>query len=480
MMSPAAGKLSAFHIFEGLQEGLSHYSSTSRVAVIYAVRPGDPLYIYDPQSLLRGHEPKLKELFIDSDKWMANPDRKISEGGYGRLMPVANPELTGLISFGGKSESMFYQIWFTEPHPDMCSTGPPERWLEHAAWLLSKDIAAEYKYYTGTSGYVLREYATHAVRDFIVDELNVRVGMDIELRIYPILDAVLGISKTMEEGSWPRGELVFVEPSSIRHLHFMTRFFEGERPNLQNFKHARKLLQAVEYSERKLVSDGRSIVGITSGDNLPDAKIVADFRGGHGFLKLNYDLICSFYDGRFHSSTRRTKLVQLEEILLDSTIEPESGIYELFKAVCDIIHNSEDKKFGCTLVVDLNKQPISIPGQHLEEPLNLRELQSLELTKSLSKLDGALHIGSDMHLHGFACILDGKSIPGEDLSRGARFNSALRFSAEHGNIVIAVVSSDRPVSIIQGGLELNATCAFAPVSSRLPNPPTLLKWLRDQ
>jgi len=479
MKTPVAGKLSAFHIFEGLQEGLSHYSSASKVAVIYAVRPNDPVYIYDPQSLLRGHEPKLKELYLDSDKWITKAGENDSSGSYGRLMPVENLELAGLISFGGKSDSMFYQMWFTEHHPDMCSTGPTERWLEHAAWLLSKDIAAEYKYYTGTSGYVLREYATHAVRDFIIDELNVQIGMDVELRIYPILDAVLGISKTKEEGSWPRGELIFIEPSAIHRLHFIIKFPEGERPNIQNFKHSRKLLQAVESSDRKLVSDGRTIVGITSGDDLPDAKVVADFRGGHGFLQLNRDRVCSFYNGSFHSSTRRAKLVQLEEILLDSSIEPESGIYELFKAVCEIVHNAEDRKFGCTLVIDLNKKPITIAGQHLETPLELRKMHNLELTKSLSKLDGALHVGSDMHLHGFACILDGKSIPGEDRSRGARFNSALRFTAEHDNIVIAVVSSDRPVSIIQGGLELNATCALKPVSSRLPNPPTLKEWIRD-
>ncbi len=214
MTSPAVGKLSAFHIFEGLQEGLSLYSGTSRVAVIYVVRPEDPTYIYDPQSLLRGHEPKLKELYLDSSDWRTENNGSNASGGFGHIAPVENLQLAGLVSFGGKSNAMFYQMWFTEHHPDMCSTGPTERWLEHAAWLLSKDIAAEDKYYTGTSGYVLREYATHAVRDFIIDELNVRVGMDIELRIYPILDAVLGISKTTEEGAWPRGELVFVEPSA--------------------------------------------------------------------------------------------------------------------------------------------------------------------------------------------------------------------------------------------------------------------------
>ena len=56
----------------------------------------------------------------------------------------------------------------------------------------------------GSSGYVLREYATHAVRDNIVDEMNVRLGWDTDLRIYPILDAILecgGFTKYAKESS---------------------------------------------------------------------------------------------------------------------------------------------------------------------------------------------------------------------------------------------------------------------------------------
>ena len=41
MISPVVGKLNAFHIFEGLQEGLSLFSGASRVAIIYVVRPED-------------------------------------------------------------------------------------------------------------------------------------------------------------------------------------------------------------------------------------------------------------------------------------------------------------------------------------------------------------------------------------------------------------------------------------------------------
>ncbi len=322
------------------------------------------------------------------------------------------------------------------------------------------------------------EYATHAVRDYIVDEINMTVSMDFQIRIYPVLDSIIGISKTMEEGLWPRGKLVFVEPHLLPQLEFLARFPEFERPSLKNFKHIRKLLQAVENSDRKLVSDGKNIIGIAT-SRVPDYRITADFRSGYGFLNLNGKPVCSFFDGRFHSSTRKARLVQLEEILIDAGIDDSSSEQTtLFKIASDIVNSAQEKKYGCTLVIDLNEKPIEISGQHLEKPLDLRQDDILELTKSLSVLDGALHIGEDMNLHGFACILDGRTVPGENRARGARFNSALRFTAEHPNIVVIVVSSDRPVSIIQEGVELNAQCEWNSVSACVPDPPTLQEWLK--
>ncbi|QTA93274.1 DNA integrity scanning protein DisA nucleotide-binding domain protein [Desulfonema magnum] len=477
MINKTLGRLRAFHIFEGLCEGLSLFSGPTRAALVYASRPDSPIKIYDPQELLRGHEPKLKELYLDSDKWRDFPNiRKVRCLKY-PLSIEDSLELTGLISRGGRSPSVFYQMWFTEHHPDMCSIGPTERWLEQAIWLLSHEAATESTIHTGTSGCVLREYSTHAVRDYIVDELNIALGMDLQLRVYPVLDAVLGISKTLEEGAWPRGKMVCIESRALSKVNFLARFPDFEQPSLKNFKHVRKLLQAVEYSERKLISDGKFIIGIATGE-MPKYRISADFRGGHGFLLLNGNQICSFFDGRFHSSTRQAKLVELEEILIESQLDTPDQ-HTLFKIISAIVHNAEDHKHGCTLVVDLNDPPIKISGQHLEAPLDLQQDCFLELTQSLSALDGSLHIGRDLKLWGFACILDGRAIPGEDRARGARFNSALRFTAEHHNIVVVVVSSDRPVSVIQEGVELTAQCEWKPVSARLPTPPTLEQWLEE-
>ena len=157
-------------------------------------------------------------------------------------------------------------------------------------------------------------------------------------------------------------------------------------------------------------------------------------------------------------------------------IDPSIG-HELFQIASRIVHTAENGKYGCTLVIDFNEEPVKISGQKLEPPLDLRQNGFLEFSESLSKVDGALHIGADLKLHGFACLLDGRATPAEDRARGARFNSALRFTAEQNNLIIIVVSSDRPVSVIQEGIELNAQCEWKPVSRCAASPPLLEKWL---
>lgn len=463
----------------GVQEGLIQYSQQpTRVALIYAVKPGDPIRVYDPLGLLHGHEPKFKELFLENDHWRRKTSA-VSRLHNGRELSVDdNLDLTGLVSWGGRSLPIFYQVWFTEHHADMCHVGPTRRWLEQAAYRLSHAFANPQRAYTGISGQFLREYATHAVRDYIVDQMNLHLGMDTGLRVYPILYSILDISRTREEGVWPRGELLFVDPSTVETVPYVARFPVHEQPLLVNHKHMCKLLLASEGSNRKLVSDGQVVLGIAA-DKLPPFRLIAEFRGGHGFVHINDDLLCSFYDGSFHSSTMKANMVQLEESLLELDLEPRAGA-KLFRVVSDIVHLAQRKKHGCSLVLDFNEQPEEISGQDLEWSLDLQDPTMLELAQSLAKVDGALHLGADLQLRRFACLLDGPSTGTEDRARGARFNSAIRFTADRPHVIVVVVSSDRKVSVIQEGVEINAQCQWAPVSVCPTLPPTIEEWLAMQ
>jgi len=464
-----------FRVLDGLREGLSQFSGPSRVALIYAEMSDDPVRVYDPQDLLRGHEPKLKEIYLDQEEQRTISRDRAQTSFLGEVFPEKNLDLTGLVSFGGRTRSISYQMWFTEHHPDLCSLGPTERWLEHAAFLLAYEFSSEIAFYTGSSGYVLREYAAHAVRDHILDELNMMFGWDIKIFVFPIMDALLGVSKTREEGAWPRGKLVFIEPNAIPSREYLIRFPRTERPSLKNVKHVRKLLQAVEDSDRKLISYGNNIVGIAE-CNMPERRSTVDFRGDYGFIRVAGKSVCSFSDGKVYSTNRRPNLVHLEEALIESPLDAETG-NDLFKVATDIVQKAGSERHGCTLVIDFNDPPVHISGHQLEYPLDLRKAGVQALAKSLAKVDGALHIGADLHLHGFACLLDGHAVSGEDRARGARFNSALRFTGEHDRVIVVVVSEDKPVSVIQRGVDLTARCEWPTCSSLVTAPPTLQNWM---
>lgn len=463
-----------YHIIDGLRDGLSHFSQPSRAAVIYATTPDAPPRICDPQNLLEGHEPKLRDYYLYSNKWRGS-------AVTGNELQLMNEELggldmSGIISLAARSRHMHYQAWFTDEHPDMCSTGPTKRWLEYAAGLLSQNFATRDVQSLDTAGFVLQHCSTHAVRDYIVDERSRQGWLDTRIRVYPFLDAILNVSGTQEEGELPRGRMVVVEPSQLNIVRFICRFPEMEQPYIEDTKHVRKLLQAVEESGRVLVSDGQRILGVAIGP-MPGSYLAAQFSGRHGFLWIRDNLICSFYDGRFHSSNLRANLVQLEEQLLETDMEMEKQ-HSLLQIVSLMVNRVRDRKHGCTLVIDAGRELLSMSGQHFEKPLDLQESSQLKLACSLAKLDGALHVGRDLKLHGFGCLMDGRCVPGENRARGARFNSALRFTAEHEDLIVVVVSSDRPVSIIRNGVELTAACNYQQIRG-LSRPPLLAEWVME-
>jgi len=462
------------HVHDGLCNGLTRFSGPSRAALIYTLDKDSPVRVYDPNGLLRGHEPRLNELYLKDKSWTkCSKIEKREEVVY-----CKNIELAGLISYGGHFTNVFHQMWFTEQHVDMCSVGPVVRWLEYACRLLSQDIGTRSILDLQTSSYVLQDFATHAVRDHIVDVRDLSVGPDTRLRIYPILEAILGISKTQEEGKWATGDLIFVEPAQIDRVHYLATFGEFERPAMKDIKHIRKLLQAVEGNKHKLVSNGQRIIGIGTG-RMPDFSVIVEFRGRHGFIRVQDETICSFADGGFHSSTRRANLVQLEEALLELNLD-SNRIYTIMKAVSTLVRSAQERKHGCALVLDFGSPLANISGQHLESPLDLKRHMDLDLATALAKVDGALHIDMMyLKLHAFASLLDGRAVAGENRARGARYNSALRFTAEHDQVILVVVSSDRPISIIQHGTELKATCDWVPKYQCLSLPPTLEEWIQE-
>ena len=467
--------LSLHNVLEGLRLGLCGFSGPSRVALIYAQDPGDPLRVVDSQGLLAGHEPRLREYYLDTDEWCQG----LPDPAHVTFFDQAKSKrvgLAGIVSLGGRSPGVSYQMWFTDRHVNLCSPGPTRRWLELALLQFSHNLAARDLLALDSAALMLQEMAPHAVHDYIMDERAHNHGPDTRLRVYNILGAIMQISKTPEEGAWARGHLAFVEPSRLPRLKYLMRFPKAERPCLDNSKHVRKMLQSVERSKRLLVSDGEHIIGIATGE-LPPSSLCALFNGRHGMLFMDNNLVCSFSDGAFQSTNRKPSLVNLEEALLEWPLDADQRD-ALFGSVSRIVAFAGEQKYGCAIIVDPYTPLLPVSGHTLETPLSLADDDSLTLAAALAKVDGALHLSAtNNQLCGFACLMDGPSFPGEDRSRGARYNSALRFTYSHPELIVVVVSSDRPVSVMQKGADISRPPVWPAVPSLLRPPPALAQWL---
>lgn len=64
------------NIFNGLVEGLSKFSSQSKVALIYASTPDSDIFVYDPQNILKEHESILKEEYYQNRKKLKKDIKK--------------------------------------------------------------------------------------------------------------------------------------------------------------------------------------------------------------------------------------------------------------------------------------------------------------------------------------------------------------------------------------------------------------------
>ncbi len=450
-------KLCIANTLKGLVNGLSVFSKPSKVALIYAIKKDGPLKVCDPQNLLMGHELIIKDIYLVKEIWKKIPENFFEESE--EFYTEENLQLSGLISFGGRSKSIFYQMWFTEHHLDMCSIGPTLKLLEQTALLFSLDYANR-KLGVSSSGYVWQDFSNLAVHDYLHSELDLKKS---NLKIFDILKAILEISKTPEEGAWARGDIVFTDLATK--MEYILKFSEDEKPFLHDYKYVRKMLQTVERSDRSLICDGTYIYGISNEEALPNM-IKVEFFGDHGFISIGNRKICSFSDGSYYSSNRKANLVDVEEILIERFDDIDDA-QRFLSRISVLVHSAERNRHGCSIVIDLNKEPIELSGQIPEKPLDLKDTYMLQFAKSLTRIDGALHIGKDLLLYGFACLLDGKAIKEENRARGARYNSALRFTYGKKNVIVIVVSSDRPVSIIANGKELNSKVIWKPQTEKI-------------
>jgi len=238
------------------------------------------------------------------------------------------------------------------------------------------------------------------------------------------------LSAKTGEGHFPQADTV----------QMFTKFHENI--NLLETKRIGKLLQVVS-SEGCLVSDYKTVVGISKVDFPGGKAITVRFENGVATVHLGQSAVCSIIDGQFRCAKSVDVSATLKNILHDV---PDKCL----ELAAYLVDSAINNKHGCTIVIDLRSPHSKITGENLN-PAIVRS-DSSSIVQQMAKVDGAVHINREGEIVSFGCLLDGTASATEDRARGARFNSALRYCESNTEqVYVVVASSDGPISIFGKG-----------------------------
>ena len=317
--------ISVTEIATGLMQGISRFNGPSRVAVITTLPLTDKLWICDDHGLLTHHSKEIATYYLDKKSWLTRLPRYSSDYDQLAFYPQPALELPEILVYASSSMRVPYQAWFTERPPNLVSEGPLAEWLNHASQLLVYESFAWQLGGNRPYGVVpsaIANYAVSAVASHIHSELYSATNTNTKLNVHAIIDAVLGISSTYEEGQRATGRLVLAEDILLQQRSFVTKFPSRTSPRLDNWKQVQKLLRAVSGTPFCLASNGDRIIGIC--ENAGAKGIIRiDFEGGRGEILVDAKPVCTFHDGRLYALSLRPHLAEFDALRTEAGLSQE-------------------------------------------------------------------------------------------------------------------------------------------------------------
>ena len=465
--------IATFEALRGTWEGLSEFlCRPTRVAVVFAEKENDPLRVFDYQGLLKENKASISAFFSSRNNWSTST--AIRGRPFHMAQNLSTKALNIPCSVAMHSDPMFYQCWIAEHAENVCSTGVVTRWLQNAAWILSHDIA--WIRHTGaapeTTEDSLRHHSRQAVRQHIGGVMHSRLGCDPRINVLKVLDAILGLSLMVEEGIKAGGRICFAENDTLDESRLTASFSLNGRPTLNAYKHLCKLMPLSILDDLCLVADSERVIGVGLIDDLAENTILAEFRGGGGTISLPEGEVCSFSNGHLYGIRRKPSFDNLPKALESARVE-ERHRATICKVIASIVTQAVEHEHGCLIVVDDQKRT---KGHRLSVPLDLTNSNNVDLACQMSIVDGALMIEPPCSLISFGAILSGDANEKEDPSRGARFNSAIRYTSSNSKSVVVVASEDGHVSIVFDGSEYGAVKHQTTINEIDTEPSLLEEW----
>ncbi|HWL24875.1 MAG TPA: DNA integrity scanning protein DisA nucleotide-binding domain protein [Ureibacillus sp.] len=227
--------------------------------------------------------------------------------------------------------------------------------------------------------------------------------------------------------------------------------------DITNYRVIRKLLETTK-DQMYLLFNGKAIIGLglknkdtgfrsNAYEIIFKSKLHWEIKLARG--KDNSEVIFSIKDGTpTLKSTKNYKQGEFENKFYDAFNSKE------YDDIWNVVKSAMDQKHGTMLVItnrtEKEADRLSNQGFLLDLPAKLPN----SVVNGLTSIDGALLLDTSAKCYSFGLILDGKANDLGDLSRGARYNSAIRYielfkEQYKGNYhcLVIIVSEDGMINI---------------------------------
>ncbi len=262
--------------------------------------------------------------------------------------------------------------------------------------------------------------------------------------MHDLFNACSTISSLGYEQSVASGRIIL---SRRHHPSLNARISLIKPEKLSRYRAARKLFQLAS-GDLSLHSDSEEVFGLVSlrdydgtQEDLFEMQVLGDQHwelnhDGKTLMKVRYG-IPSLPRLSFHEAKLRSDLTR---IFRSITSTDTNRLVTLIRAAEDVSH-------GALLIISENSAAEAHRLRKQGMPVHSC-LLTPDLLRRLTTIDGAILLSPDGMCHGFGTILDGMASESGDPSRGARFNSALRYVEAAWPCLAVVVSQDSGIDFI--------------------------------
>lgn len=268
---------------------------------------------------------------------------------------------------------------------------------------------------------------------------------------YDLYDIIHNLSLLKYESEENKGEIFFCNDLSI-----MDSFIELENKiqlnDTRNLRTIRKLLE-ISSENVFLLCDGDNIYGvgkISKRGILGKSTFSIRFKN-QGCWELRNeanDIIMNVSYG----VPSLPKQVINEKVLLEKCTEAFDLSSFNEKKLWHFIKTATMQKHGTMIVITDEAKSESSRLEENSFPIITNEIEDLDFIYGLTAIDGAVVLDPLGKCHSIGCILDGISVPKlGDNSRGARYNSAMRYinycKKQNIKVLVVIISEDGIIDI---------------------------------